>query len=126
MCPLGGSMPPSGTKAMIGRYQRVAELAGNRFGRGPQHDVVLARHEIGTVLLDAARRHQRRRLARLKRVADLQPGHVFDEHGIRGIDGPETVRIGSEDRRLCGDKAGDGEKNEPGESARMGAPWLGP
>ncbi len=80
------------------RDQGVAELAGDRLGRESEDHVVLAGGEVGPVLLDAAGGDDRRELAGPHGVANLDPGHVFHEDGIRagiGRGASGSGRIGS-------------------------------
>jgi hypothetical protein len=59
---------------------------------------VLAGHEVGTVLLDAAGRDEDRLLPGPHRVAHLEPGQVLDEDRVDGVDGTAHVRVGRHGR----------------------------
>ncbi len=75
------------------RDERVAELARDRVGRRPQHEVVLAGRRVGPVLLDASGADDDRRLARANRVAHFHEGHLVDEERVGGRNRARLVRV---------------------------------
>jgi hypothetical protein len=76
-----------------GRDERVAELARDRVGRGPQHEIVLAGGRVRPVLLDASRADDDGGLPGAKGVAHFHEGHLVDEERVGGRNGPRLVRI---------------------------------
>ncbi len=111
------------------RAQRVPELAGNRIAVGAQHVVVFAERQIGAVRLHAARADDDGRLARLQRVADVHPRHLFQPDRIDLRQRIRRVRTveGVAARRLGGHWIGGGAR-AAAHARRTGLPsasaWL--
>ena len=62
------------------RAQRIPQVPGDPVAVGPEHVVVLPRHQPRAVRLHAAGRDDRGRLSRGERVADVHPRHPLDAY----------------------------------------------
>src|SRR5262249_9005041 len=71
-----------------GSDERIAKLAGDRFSGLSQRDLMLRRDEIGPVLFGASGEDQRRRLAGLHRVANLEVRELLDPDAVDRRDRP--------------------------------------